>query len=406
MTTNSAFDVVVIGGGLIGCATAYYLAKGGATVLMVEKGELNRQASGRNAGSLHFQLEHRLIDHANGALEQFARIMPLNLAAINDWANLESELGTDLEVTMDGGLMLAETADEVALLERKCSLEKRWGLSTQLLYGSEVQKKAPYLCDEIQAAAFCAQEGHANPRLVTIALAESAVRHGARILTHSRVGVLERTGREWRACIVRDAAAGRDEETHDVTGGTVVNAAGAWAGVVAENAGLHCPIRAVPLLMNATERREPFIPHLIQHVSRPLSVKQVRDGNILIGGGWPAHFEQRHGRPDLESRARIDDQSILENLQVAQRMVPGLASFHLLRCWTGIVGVTADELPVLGEVAEVPGFVTAVGSSGFTLGPTYGRLISELILTGRTSIDIDPYSPARFTRTNPIKGAH
>src|SRR5690606_20060803 len=120
-------DVLIIGGGLAGCAAAYYLARGGAAVLLVEMGQVNGQASGQNAGSLHFQLEHRLIEHADQA-EQFAQVIPLNLLAIEEWSRLEEELDAFMDVTLHGGLMLAETEADLALLRKKYALEKQWGL--------------------------------------------------------------------------------------------------------------------------------------------------------------------------------------------------------------------------------------------------------------------------------------
>jgi sarcosine oxidase subunit beta len=86
------YDVVVLGGGLVGCAAAYYLARAGARVLLAEQADINREASGRNAGSLHFQLEYRLIRYGEQQAAQFAQIIPLSLVAIRDWMGLENEL--------------------------------------------------------------------------------------------------------------------------------------------------------------------------------------------------------------------------------------------------------------------------------------------------------------------------
>src|SRR5271167_3859963 len=116
-------DVLVIGGGLVGCATAYHLSAAGAEVLLLEKDELNGKASGQNAGSLHFQLEHRLVEQSDALAEQFAVIIPLNSVAMEEWAGLEATLAEPLEVVMRGGLMVAETAAEVDKLEKKYRLE-------------------------------------------------------------------------------------------------------------------------------------------------------------------------------------------------------------------------------------------------------------------------------------------
>ena len=134
--------VVVLGGGLVGCAAAYYLAKRGAGVLLVEQGDLNRGASGRNAGSLHFQLEYRLIRYGDELAAQFAQIIPLSLVAIEDWRGLEAELQADLEVGMRGGLIVAESDADVALLEKRQALQEKWGLASRLLAASEVRRIA------------------------------------------------------------------------------------------------------------------------------------------------------------------------------------------------------------------------------------------------------------------------
>ena len=153
-SVSSRADVVVIGGGLLGCAASYYLAQGGARVVLLEKEQLNRQASGQNAGSLHFQLEHRMIEHGDELAEQFAMSMPLVHDAVARWSNLEAELDEDLEILQEGGFIVAETPDEIRLLKKKKSLESKWELETELLTGDEARNIAPYLSKRIQAAGY------------------------------------------------------------------------------------------------------------------------------------------------------------------------------------------------------------------------------------------------------------
>src|ERR1700722_11700441 len=160
------FDVVVIGGGLVGCAAAYYLSKSGARVLLVESGDINGEASGRNAGSLHFQLEYRLLKYGDDQAARFAQIIPLSLVAIEDWIRLEGELQSNLEVQMGGGLIVGETSADMGLLEMRQSQQERWGLCTSLLSAAEVHRRAPYLADTVSSATYCEQEGYANPRLI------------------------------------------------------------------------------------------------------------------------------------------------------------------------------------------------------------------------------------------------
>lgn len=389
------FDVVVLGGGLVGCAAAYYLAKRGASVLLVEQGDLNREASGRNAGSLHFQLEYRLIRYGDELASQFAQIIPLSLVALEDWRGLEHELRADLEVGMHGGLIVAESDADVALLERRQALQEKWGLGSSLLSSSEVRRLAPYLADSVIAAGYFPHEGHANPRLVAPAFARRATELGAGIRSQTRVTGLMRDGADWFVTLVDRA--GRSE---DVSAGAVLNAAGAWAGEIGALAHLHLPVFAVPLSMNVIERAAPLIPHLVQHASQRLTLKQVSAGNILVGGGWPSRFSRDGSVMTTQRRAEPVVENVMANLALAARLVPAIGGLHLLRSWTGITGITTDQMPLLGAVPEAPAFFVAAGGAAFTHGPTYARLISELILDGRPSVSIDLYSPARFSHIN------
>ena len=163
--------VLVIGGGLLGCAISYYLARAGVDVMLVEKRQLNSQASGRNAGSLHFQLEYRMIEHGLDSARKAAEALPLHLHAQHAWSTLATELQEDLGVIQHGGLMVAETAEQVTLLEQKSALEREAGLEVEMLDRDALRTLAPYLGPSILAAAFCPGEGKADPRRCTLAFA-------------------------------------------------------------------------------------------------------------------------------------------------------------------------------------------------------------------------------------------
>lgn len=383
--------MAIIGGGLVGCATAWCLARAGASVTLIERDQVNRHASGQNAGSLHFQLEFRMVDHGDALAEQFAQTIPLLLDAQERWRGLEEELGQDLEVVQQGGLMVAETLDEVERLRRKQRLERAGGLATELLTGDEARSIAPYLSKKVCGALYHPYEGHANPRLVAPAFARAAMNRGARIQTGTRVVSLGREGGKWRVGV--DAGA-------SVLADAVLNAAGAWVGSVAALANVHIPMVPLPLSMAVTEKAPVRMDHLIQHAGRRLSMKQVRDGNVLIGGGWPSRFPRGSAGFETERSPRLVYRSLFANLRVAASVVPEVAQLHLIRYWPGVTGVLADQLPVIGEVPGRPGFFVAGGGSAFTLGPTYAWLVSEMILRGSPPIPIDLYSPARFAHLN------
>ena len=305
------YDVVVLGGGLVGCAAAYYLARSGARVLLIEQADLNREASGRNAGSLHFQLEYRLIRYGEQQAQQFAQIIPLSLVAISDWRGLEAELGASLEMELGGGLIVAESATDVAMLEQRQALQDKWSLGSKLLGAAEVRRMAPYLTDSVIAAGYFEHEGHANPRLVAPAFARNAMARGAEIRCSTRVTAIERDGAQWQVSMLD-----RENCTAEVGARAVLNAAGAWAGEIAAMAHLHLPIYAVPLTMNVTERAAPLIPHLVQHASKRLTLKQVDAGNFLVGGGWPSRLARSGASMSLQRRAEPVMQNAIENLAV------------------------------------------------------------------------------------------
>jgi glycine/D-amino acid oxidase-like deaminating enzyme len=288
------------------------------------------------------------------------------------------------------------TNHEVILLKKKYALEHGHGMDTQLLTAEETRQIAPYLSQKIQAAAYFPREGHANPRLVTPAYARAAVRQGVTLQSHCEVTRLTQTGGKWRAALKTTQPHQNDEIEVEM----ILNAAGAWAGHSALLAAIHLPISPLALMMSVTEATPPFLPHLLQRAGAKLSMKQVGTGNILIGGGWPARFRHKQGRPDLAQRPVIIKENIGQNLALAAELVPEVAQLHLLRCWTGIVGIIEDQLPLLGEVPGSSSYYIATGGSGFTLGPVYAKLISELMTTGRTSHDISLYNPGRFGQFN------
>lgn len=399
---NSNFNVGIVGGGLIGCATASYLAKAGARVILLERGQINQGASGQNAGSLHFQLEHRLIQNLQVQQRELEFYVGLAKLSIEDWKNIDTELGCDNQLAMHGGLMVAETVEQTALLEHKSRIEQSQGLSVNLLDGAQARKLAPYLAESVVAALHCPDEGHCNPRLLTPAYARRASACGAIIKTGAEVKTIERNTSGWRVSFQQNGSkpVSNAAVTHHINCDMVLNAAGAGAPAIAVMANLHLPLFAVGLTMNATEKAAPVVAHLIQHVGRKLSLKQTDDGNLLIGGGWNAQLRQKHGRWSADESPQLLLDSVIGNLRTAAEVVPLVKSLRLIRTWTGTTCITADQLPVLGEVTQAPGFFVAAGGSGFTYGPTYARLMSELMLTGQSSYSLEPFSPARFGGLN------
>ena len=390
----SKYDVIVIGAGILGSATAFYLSKKGVKVLVVDRAEPNQGASGRNAGSLHYQLESRLVGALVSNPRSLGNLVTTSLLAIEDWSRLEADLGADLGVAMHGGLMVAETAEDVRLLKTKNALERQYGLHTTFVERDELESVAPYLSSKVLAASCLAQEGHANPRLVTPTYVTKAQENGAHFLTGTRVNAMRYENNQWQIELVSDQAVAEEKRT--VSGGVVLVAAGAWSTSILRYLGSELPLEPLALQMNVTERIKPVVPHLVQHIGKKLSLKQTAEGNVLIGGGWPAKLHWENG---LSSSPGIDilPANICANLRIAENVVPELGNVHLLRTWTGLASVTPDHLPLLGPVPEVKNCFIVGGYLSFTLGPTLSRMASQLICGETTDLPVDLYNPARFS---------
>lgn len=387
-------DVAIIGGGLIGCATAWRLALAGASVVLLEGGDVNAGASGQNAGSLHFQIERRFLENGDALADQAARIVALSRLAVDDWRGIEAALGVDLHVAMHGGLMVAETAEQAALLERKGARERSEGLAVETIDGDAARRVAPYLSPSIVAANLSRDEGHADPKALTPALAAAARAAGATLRMRTSVETIERRSGGFRL-----AGAG-----WSLAADRVLVAAGAWTAPLCARANLHMPLYPVALLMNATVRTAPIVPQLVQHVGRRLSLKQTYAGNLLIGGGWPSRLAQApNGGFDLSAKPALIPESLTGNLAAAVDVVPAIARLDLLRSWTGVTAISADQLPIVGEVQRMPGLWVAAGGSAFTLGLTFARLLAGA-MGGAPASELDIVSPARFEHLNGFMG--
>ena len=365
----------MIGGGIAGCAAAYYLARASVEVMLIERSDLNAHGSGANAGSLHALVISRLGKMADpiwlAAQEPLVRLLA---AGIETWRELSEELDTDIEFATHGGLMVAETPAQLARLSTKIAIERRGGLSVDIVTGSDLMALAPYLSPDVIGASFCENEGKVNPLLATPALARGAERAGAHILCQTELRHLQVTMKGFEA----------QTNNGQIRCKRVVNAAGPWADDVAAMVGVRLPLQRLPRHMNVTERTAPLVPHLVQHVERWLSLKQSAAGNIVIGGGWPAVMNP------ATSRVAVLTSSIQGSLWVARHVVPQIGKLRLLRCWGGILCFTADGSAVLGELPGVPGFFMLLPpSAGYTAGPVSARLLAELMghrAPSRTSV--------------------
>lgn len=380
-------EVVVVGGGVTGCAAAYYLARAGVDVVLLERHDLNTQASGRNAGGLHGQIQHEpFFELGEGWARAFGPALRLMHDSIDIWSKLEEELDADLEVSICGGLMVASDDAQMRALERKAIIDRAFGVPVELLDRSDLQRVAPYVSRRMVGALLCPREGKANPLLAPPALARAAVAHGGRVVSNVEVRAIERTGAGFRLATSAGPFVCR----------SVLDSAGAETGLLAALIGRGLDVEAYPIQLYATEAVQPLVKHLVYFAGGRLTLKQARHGTLLIGGGWPARTDPATGRH------MVDIPALGENLRQAVEVVPRVAGASLLRGWTGVCPGTADHRPVIGEV--LPGFfVSMFPFLGFTCGPVMGRLAARLIQGEDPGFDLSPFAPERLLRRQPSR---
>lgn len=359
-------EVLVIGGGALGLATAMYLAREGADVLVAERGEAGMAASTANAGSLHVQLLTYDFDGESDRGPAIDRL-PLGPRSIALWREVAAEAGESLGIRTEGGLMLAETERQFAWARAKVAVERAKGVESHLLGANELYSLAPYLGPGFLGACFAPGEGQIDPLRGTHALRRLALRAGARLQQGVEVQAIAREGTGF---VVQTAGG-------PIRAGKVVNCAGAFAGRVARMLGVEIPVQGAVQQVIATEAAGPSMRHLVAHAGRHLSLKQGDGGHLLVGGGWPGRLDDRGSPRNLR-------RSIEGNLWVAGRVVPALAGLHAIRAWTGLA-VEVDRAPLLGGTPGLPGLFHAVTSNGYTLAPIAGRMTADAVL-GRAAV--------------------
>ena len=373
-------NTLVIGAGIVGITTALYLAREGVEVTIVDSGVPNGQASGGNAGSLHLQLLSFDYSEKTGAeITPAASALALQKMGIDAWRNLEQDIDGNFELEITGGIMVAENKHDLDFLRKKATLERRCGIEVDILSAADLRNVAPTVSSTMVGAAYCAGEGKINPMLATPLLLTEARKSGAQIKAQTSViGISNEKGRYLVTTTNGSVSCHR-----------IVNAAGGWTANIASMIGVTLPVRTAPQQMIVTEAAAPVINHLIALARRHLTMKQVANGNIIIGGGWSAGYDAK------TRRAVTLRESIEGNLWAAQHVIPAIGLLQMIRSWATI-GVMIDGAPILGELPGHPGFFNAVGANGYTMGPTLGQITAELIRTGRQITEIRPFSVERF----------
>ena len=369
---------VVIGGGILGLCVAGFLAAEGADVAVLDDGRIG--GSNANAGSLHVQLQSRFMRLYPAFVPRLEAMLHLYPKAVSFWQELQRDLGADFDLKMTGGLMIAESPDQLAFLAGKARRERELGLDVTILDRPALDRIAPYFGPSVVGAELCANEGKLNPLLANAAIRRWVLAEGVRLVEHCAV---ERLARDGSGFAVTHAGGG-------LKAGRVVLAAASGCRALAATLGVGIAASPEPLHMNITEPAPALIGHLVQHADRPITLKQFGTGQVVIGGGWAARLSGERQHPTVQLA------SLIGNVSLAQHIVPGIAALRVIRTWAG-VNTTVDGAAVLGPVTAVPGlFVAIPGDAGYTLGPLSAKLVAETVVGRRPSEDLSGFSPDRF----------
>lgn len=382
-------DVVIIGGGVIGTSIAYQLAKKGQKVILAEKRDHASGASGSCDTNIFLQSKNPGIH------------LKLALASAEMFQTLPAELGRDIEFHQKGGMILIETPEEMKIMEDFAARQRQIGLQVEILDRHEAAKIQRGLAEHLVGATHSLQDGDVHPMELNLAFAGAASRLGAEILLDAEVTGL---------ILQNNRVLGVETCRGPVYAPIVVNAAGAWAPLIGQMAGLDIPIKPRRGQIVITEPVPPLISRgmlsasyivakynpelakkataLSQQLGVGLSLSQTSKGNILIGAT----------REFVGYDVQNTREAVKEVLKNATRMVPGLRDINIIRTMGGLRPYTPDGLPLIGFVADLEGFFMAAGheGDGIALAPVTGRIVADLLTEGKTFMDVTPLNPDRF----------
>jgi glycine/D-amino acid oxidase-like deaminating enzyme len=391
MTFTSHSEVVVIGGGIIGGAIAYYAAKAGLQVTVVERGELASGTSSRCDGNI------LAIDKDPGFDSQ------MSLKSQELVHELSQELEHSFEYRAPGSILVCETEEEMVAAEEWVRRQREAGLPFRMLDRADIRQESPFFADDLLGGLECATDSTVNPYLLTYALFEGAKKQGASVLLRTEVTDVKRnpgTG----SFQIRTTRG-------ELTAKQVVNAAGVWAPMIGSMLGIEIPI-------------VPRKGHLIVASRQvPVGLRKVMEFGYLIskfGGqrnvdpeteqyGVALVFEPTESQNFLIGSSRqfvgfdtkVDLSVVRCMARRATRFYPKIGDFSVIRTYCGLRPWTADHLPIISRVDEVPGFIIAAGheGDGISLAAITGKVVSELLMEkAETTIPLEPLRHDRFTK--------
>jgi sarcosine oxidase subunit beta len=363
-------DVIIVGGGLMGFSTALHLAMRGTACIVLDKDSAGRHASGVNAGGLR-------------QLNRHPAEIPLSVAAARMWRNIRELVDSDCDTRFPGQLRVAENQAELQGLEARAALVHSLGYQHEEIIGrEELYRLVPALAPHCTGALICRGDGYGRPFHALNAFRRKAAALGVHYAPNTAVQAVELDQRDWRV----------SAKQREYRAPVLVNCAGAWADRVATLLGEPVPLRAGAPMMMVTERLPHFIDPVLGAAGHKLSFKQMQNGTLLIGGAHLADLDL------MQERTEINWRKLAISARSVMTLFPQLQDVRIVRTWAGVEAFMPDNIPVISASATASNAYHAFGFSahGFQLSPVVGKIISQLILDGKTKLPIDAFRIDRF----------
>ncbi|MFZ5974116.1 MAG: NAD(P)/FAD-dependent oxidoreductase [Bacillota bacterium] len=364
--------VIIIGGGVIGCAAAYYLALKGVKSIVLEKNEIGHGGSSKNGGGVRQSARDN-------------RELPLAMFGAEClWPGLSDELGVDVEYCKKGNLRLAKTEEHIRILEKLVENSRAGGLKVQMITGDEAREICPYMSEEVIGASWCPTDGHANPMRTTLGFYKRARELGARFITGENVLEIKKIKGRARQVITN---------ANVYEGETVILAAGYESRSIANTVGIDVPMQRVLLEALVTEPQPKMFEQMLGTAAADFYGHQAKHGSFVFGGsgGLEPYISEVPEPATTSTTAPSVCRAII-------KYFPVLKEAKIVRSWAGWIDDCADHVPVISRVDEVPGLILACGFSGhgFGISPVVGLLLSELATGVRTSLYLNAFRYDRF----------
>ena len=365
-------DIVIIGGGVMGCSMLYHLARQGATrALLLERAVLGAGSTGRSQAICRMHYSNPIT-------------AALAWDSLQVYANFADRVGSDAGFVKTGYLVVVEEVDRPSL-ELNIAMQQELGISAGLVTPAELRELAPMLeTFEGEGLAWEPESGYANPYLVTTAYAARARELGAEIATRAEATGIEISGGRVQAVVTQQ---GRVETP------VAVVAAGPWANRLMAGTGVDLPLVPVRHQVALATRPTDRLPDhpIVGDIAQSFSFRPESPTLTMVGFG--------EDEVELDNYDEgIDPPEAASALSRLARRMPAMAESYFRGGWSGLFTTTPDWHPILDRVPGVEGLFCAVGFSGhgFKLAPAIGQAMAELILEGRaSSVDL---SPLRFSR--------